>query len=560
MGEQDAVMEVDRRRVPREAAVRRLLALDAEGRLTTEHVVLAAEGLNVSQRTMWRWVETARVSGEAGQRPRAHFVVTDQLRERLAFWRGNVAAVHRELVEAAGSGGPPAPSRQTLQRAVERDVLRGDRAGLRRGERARRAYDVFLQRPRGHRNEMWEDDHVQAPVEVDVVGRLVKPWVTWFIDVATDTVCGTAITPGPASRESILAALRAAITLEPPYGPPGGLPGQIRIDQGKDFLSQTVGSVMAGFAVTVGPLPPYTPHLKGTVETVNGAAGQMFFAGLPRYTGAQTLTNGRPADPDAPALTFEAFAAELLGWVRWWNTEHPMPVLDGRTPLQAWLDDPTPLSPVPAGDLRLLMLEDDGRVRKITTKGLSWQGRSYVGAWMTGQVGRSVRLRWTPHHEHEVEVFDARTQQHLGAATLADQATPEQIAELLRAREQRRKQLAADLRAGEKSRRIRYAATTTAAPPQRVTAVTAAQAAAELGDADDRQMQAEARPLLMPLRPPAPGWVLPRAAATPVKPAADAPPVGAVDGDPGNAYPGNGDARDRAANYHDDDWDGDVGR
>lgn len=42
--------------------------------------------------------------------------------------------------------------------------------------------------------------------------------------------------------------------------------------------------------------------------------------------------------------------------------------------------------------------------------------------------------------------------------------------------------------------------------------------------------------------------------------AADAPPVGAVDGDPGNAYPGNGDARDRAANYHDDDWDGDVGR
>ena len=89
--------------------------------------------------------------------------------------------------------------------------------------------------------------------------------------------------------------------------------------------------------------------------------------------------------------------------------EHSMPALEGRTPLQAWLDDPTPLSPVPAGDLRLLMLEDDGRVRKITTKGVSWRGRSYVGPWMTGQVGRTVRLRWMPHHEHEVEVFDART-------------------------------------------------------------------------------------------------------------------------------------------------------
>jgi putative transposase len=482
--------------------------------LTTDHVVLAAEGLAVSERTVWRWIAAARESGELEPRHKGRYVVTEPVRARLAFWRGNVAALHRELVEAAASGGPPAPSRQTLQRAVERDVLRGDRAGLRHGERARRAHDVFLQRPRGHRNEVWEADHVEAPVEVDVEGRLMKPWVTWFVDVATNVVCGTAITPGPASRESILAALRAAITLEAPYGPPGGLPDEIRIDRGKDFLSKTVTAVMAGFAVTVGPLPPYTPHLKGTVETLNGAAAQMFFAGLPRYTGAQTLANGRPADPEAPALSLEAFVAELLGWLHWWNSEHPMPALEGRTPLQAWLDDPTPLSPVPAGDLRLMMLEDDGRVRKITTKGVSWQGRSYVGPWMTGQVGRTVRLRWMPHHEHEVEVFDARTQQHLGPATLADQASPEQIAELLRTRQQRRKQLAADLKAAEKSRRIRYAATTTATPPQQVNAITAAQAAAEQGDADDRQMLAEARPRLMPLRPPAPGWALPRAAAT----------------------------------------------
>jgi putative transposase len=48
-----------------------------------------------------------------------------------------------------------------------------------------------------------------------------------------------------------------------------------------------------------------------------------------------------------------------------------MPVLDGRTPLQAWLDDPTPLSTVPASDLRLT-LEDDGRTRRITTKGVGW--------------------------------------------------------------------------------------------------------------------------------------------------------------------------------------------
>ena len=136
---------------------------------------------------------------------------------------------------------------------------------------------------------------------------------------------------------------------------------------------------------------------------------------------------------------------------------------------------------------------------------------------MTGQAGREVRLRHMPHHEHEVEVFDVRTGEHLGAAFLADQASPEQIAQVHRARAARRQRLQADLRAAEKARRIRHAAATAAVPPQPVTAVTAAQAAAELADAGDTTLQAEARPRLMPLRPPAPGWVLPH---TPARPSA----------------------------------------
>jgi len=234
--------------------------------------------------------------------------------------------------------------------------------------------------------------------------------------------------------------------------------------------------------------------------------------------------------PDAPALRFEAFVAELLAWVRWWNTENVMPALAGRTPLQVWLEDPTPLVTVPAADLRLLMLEDDGRTRKITTKGVAWRARQYVAAWMTGQAGREVRLRHMPHHEHEVEVFDARTGEHLGAAFLADQASPEQIAQVHRARADRRRRLQADLRAAERARRIRYAAATAAVPPQPVTAVTAAEAAAELAAAGDKTLQAEARPGLMPPGPPAPGWVLPRAPARPLPAVAGPNAAGDADG------------------------------
>jgi putative transposase len=156
-----------------------------------------------------RWVRQARAGEGLDRRPRERFLVTDEIRRRVALWRGNVAAVHRELSAAAKAGGALAPGLSTLQRAVARGVLAGDRAGLGGGERARRTHDVFLQRRGTHRNAAWEAGHVEVAVEVDAGGRLVKLWVTWLVDAAANVVCGAAVTPGAAPRESILAALRS---------------------------------------------------------------------------------------------------------------------------------------------------------------------------------------------------------------------------------------------------------------------------------------------------------------------------------------------------------------
>ena len=329
-------------RALRRAAVDRLAVLTA-GDLTSEHVRLVAATVGVAERTVWRWVQTRR-----RRQPRTSpaFGIDAELRVRLAYWRGNASALHRELVERERGGGPRAPSLATLHRAIRRDVPPGDLAGLREGERARRGFDVYLQRPATYRNAAWEADHVEAPVQVDVDGGLVKPWVTWFVDAMHDVILGAAVTAGSPNRESVLAALRASVLRRAPYGPAGGLPGVVRIDRGKDFLSATVREALGAFAVRVVPLPGYTPYLKGTVESINGAVEEMLFAGLPRYTHRQTQINGAPVDPDQPALTFEAFVAEVLAWVDWWNTRHPIEALGGLTPLQSWLADPTPVCEV----------------------------------------------------------------------------------------------------------------------------------------------------------------------------------------------------------------------
>jgi putative transposase len=53
-------------RVLREAAVRRLLELDAARGLISAHVQLTASSVGVAERTVWRWLERAARRGPAG--------------------------------------------------------------------------------------------------------------------------------------------------------------------------------------------------------------------------------------------------------------------------------------------------------------------------------------------------------------------------------------------------------------------------------------------------------------------------------------------------------------
>lgn len=160
-------------------AVRRLQDVRRQGRPITRQVRVVAEALGVKERAVWRWLADAERGGAdvvmTGPREQTatRFAVTSEVRHLFALWKGNVAAVHRELTARAARLSPPGyvPSLPTLHRAIRRDLTPGERAGLVGGEQAARKHDVFLARPRGWRNQVWETDHMQAPVLVDVEGK-----------------------------------------------------------------------------------------------------------------------------------------------------------------------------------------------------------------------------------------------------------------------------------------------------------------------------------------------------------------------------------------------------
>ncbi|WUV40281.1 Mu transposase C-terminal domain-containing protein (plasmid) [Streptomyces sp. NBC_01483] len=540
----------------RAPAVRSLLALRARRELTADHVRLAAQCLGVSERTVWRWPAEATTTPETaarrGARRTDRFAITGEIRVLLAYWHGDASAVHRELVararsasghEATGEevtqttaaprqpgtsvpgGAPPAaaavldpvPSLATFLRAVRRDLTAGERAGYRKGPEAARALDVFGKRPRTWRNQVWEADHVQAPLYVEADGELVRPYVTWFIDCATKAVTGVAFTPGCPTRASILAALRSAVLRTKPYGPLGGRPEQVRFDRGKDFLSRTVVTALTALDTNLTVLPPYSPHLKGSIENLNRCAERMLFAALPGYTAKKS--SRRPGRrPPTPVLSFHDFTEQLLAWVTWWNTEHHPAALNGRTPLEAWQADPTPLNDVPSTDVWSFTLESDGRPRTITSHGVRFCNRDYVADWMTGQAGREVTVRFMPHHDHEIEVCtpDGR---RLGTAHLADQATPEQLDALRRARSQRARRLRADAKAAEQLSRDRFAAATLPTDAHRLNAVTAAEAARELAQHRHTDLATLALPDLIPPASPPADWATPDALKARTRPA-----------------------------------------
>jgi putative transposase len=493
----------------RAATVQRLFTLDQCELLTTAHVKLAALALGRSERTVWRWLATARSTGCHLPVSRERFTITPKIRRLLVLWGGNASAVHRDLKrQAADDPGLTVPSLTTLHRALRRDLTAGDRAGLAHGEAARRAHDIYAQRPAQERNAAWEGDHKCVPVEVWVEDELTRPWVTWFIDCATRVITGAAVTPHAPSTDAVLAALHMAIDRSGTFGPAGGLPGLVRVDRGKDYLSTAVSSALGALVVPVVDLPAYTPHLKGTVEALNRTVEQMLFVSLPRYVHQPKLTGKRVADPDAPALTFEAFVKLLLEWVQWWNTEHKPKPLKGRTPMETWRADPTPVYDVPAEHLAFFGLQDDGRTRTIGTHGVLWRNRHYIGPWMVGLTGTRVSLRYLPHHDNSIEVFDMHGA-HLGTAFLASAATPEQVRQVSNARKAKARRLHADAKAAAKLRRERFEAVTSATPPQRLQALTQQEAETELADANAPDLARLANPGYIPHRPAPDDWARP---------------------------------------------------
>lgn len=460
---------VDRER--REAAVARLRELREAGALTGEHARLAAAGLGVSERTVRRWLGSA--TGERGDRPGlAVYRLSEADRAAYAHFRGNVSAVHRAraAVLAAGcvlgtdpgdgdrepvvAAGVPVPeflvrewagtvavSRRTLQQAYARELTPGERAGWIGGEDARRASQVYLRRPPVARNATWEMDHKLLPILVRPPrGPAVCPWLTSVIDDGTRALVGWAIALTPHTG-TVLTAIRMGMDADPARGPFGAVPAMVRIDRGLEFAAAAVTDAFAALCVETHRLPAFQPHRKGKIERVHRSIEQTLLCGLPGFTGGPRDASGKlygPLDDRVRAreraqddlvgpLPIERFAGLFAQWAGWYNTERGHSMLAGRTPAQAWADDPGPLHRIDAEKLRHLLLAAGAAT--IGKYGIRRNKLDYVAPELQGRGGQCVEIRFMPHDDRSIEVY--LDGEYLCTAYPRDRLSAEQTTEFL---------------------------------------------------------------------------------------------------------------------------------
>ena len=168
----------------RSSVVERLAAAQKSAPLRRRLVREAASACGVSERTMWRWI----ARGDPPSRSQSGVVPSERAVELLLAWRGNVAAVRRQLQDE----GEEVPSLRTLGRAFERGLSPAQRDFARRGDVAMRDRAVYLRHEARFRGECYDGDHKQLSIEVLAprAHRPQRPWVTLFVDQLSRLVVG----------------------------------------------------------------------------------------------------------------------------------------------------------------------------------------------------------------------------------------------------------------------------------------------------------------------------------------------------------------------------------
>ena len=407
---------------------------ETNGKRLPEPVVAQFSDLTgVGKRTIRRWaaegIEAATQPDEPQPQPdnedppseksaRAAFEIREKhliaIRSHL-----NLKDAWSELFPDEMKGSPGWVSYPTFARAFSR-VPAPIRDGILNGWDAMVTKQTYLSMVAPHRNHTWHLDHTEADVWVHLGrGQIVRPWVSQVRDSATGMRLAAVVYAGRPNEDSICDTLATAAR-ERTYWhngrrvTVGGRPVQIVLDNAAEHFAEAVtkGALLLG--VIINPTMAYHKQQNGQAESTFSGLNKQLFKKLPGYTKGGMGDDGQPliapkyADQVDPTkvLQIEVFQDELDTWLVDKNQECRMHRLGNQVPLQAWVDDPTPISTVDEKNLRAMMLRAS-KPHAVNAEGVRFRSVDYLAPELNYYRDRGLRVevRYLKRETRWIEVF-----------------------------------------------------------------------------------------------------------------------------------------------------------
>lgn len=390
---------------------------------------LARAGV-ASKRTLQRWLRRYRVEGLSGlgRSPRSDRGKVHMPDHLIAFVREltikrprpPISAIHRKVAALAIAEGRQAPSYSSVARIADsvpesRIAAKNDPAIY------RDHHELVHRREASASNEMWQADHTVLDILVlDDAGKPVRPWLSVVLDDHSRAIAGYFISLDAPSALNTALALRHAIWRKAdPEWIVSGIPEQLYVDNGADFISEHVEQACMALRIRLTHSLPGRPRGRGKIERLFRTINDMF---LPDLSGH--LIRGKPLS--SPTLSLDELRARFEAFVC--SVYHQRPHgSTGELPVARWQKGGfLPAMPDSLDQLDMLLVHVP-KPRKVLRDGIRLLGCRYVEPTLAAFVGERVTVLYDPRDLTEVRVYHegrfvcrALSPEHLAAPSLRD--------------------------------------------------------------------------------------------------------------------------------------------
>lgn len=332
--------------------------------------------------------------------------------------RPTAAAIHRKVQGEATARGLAVPSYSVVA-GIVRGVEPARVAAATDAAAYRDRHEFVHRRDADAPNAMWQADHTMLDILVIEDGKPVRPWLTVVMDDHSRAIAGFFLTTAAPSAVNTALALRQAIwRKDDPGWPVCGIPEQLYVDNGSDFVSANIEQACIALKIRLIHSRPGRPRGRGKIERFFRTVNDMFLPDIPGH-----LINGRPLSE--PAIDLAELAVRFERFLH--DVYHQRPHgTTGEEPIARWCSGGfLPTLPESREALDMLLLRVP-KPRKVGRDGIRFGGRRYVEPTLAAFVGEQVDVLYDPRDLAEVRVYHngafvcrALCPEHIEAPSLA---------------------------------------------------------------------------------------------------------------------------------------------